>query len=121
MISGLFGHLYLAISNSKSGKGHNTEPNAWFVGMAPADNPEIVVVALNEHGGFGASGAAPVAMAVEREGLGPLSDDRRKVLLERLDEVERSVISHRMPGSIAEQAYILREHIHFVRKGMDRP
>jgi TRAP transporter TAXI family solute receptor len=59
-------------------------------------------------------------MAVEREGLGPLSDERRRVLLERLDEVERSVISHRMPGSIAEQAYILREHIHFVRKNMGR-
>jgi hypothetical protein len=25
-----------------------------------------------------------------------------------------------MPGSIAEQAYILREHIHFVRKNMGR-
>lgn len=59
-------------------------------------------------------------MAVEREALGSMSDDRRKVLLERLDEVERSVISHRMPGSIAEQAYILREHIHFVRKNMGR-
>jgi TRAP transporter TAXI family solute receptor len=59
-------------------------------------------------------------MAVEREGLGPLTDDRRKVLLERLDEIERAVIAHHMPGSIAEQVYILREHIHFVRKNMGR-
>jgi TRAP transporter TAXI family solute receptor len=59
-------------------------------------------------------------MAVEREALGPLSDERRRILLERLDEVERSVISHKMPGSIAEQVYILREHIHFVRKNMGR-
>jgi TRAP transporter TAXI family solute receptor len=59
-------------------------------------------------------------MAVEREGLGPLTDERRKVLLDRLEEIERAVISHRMPGSIAEQVYILREHIHFVRKNMGR-
>jgi hypothetical protein len=59
-------------------------------------------------------------MAVEREALLPLSDARRQVLVERLDEIERSVISHRMPGSIAEQAYILREYIHFVRKRMGR-
>jgi TRAP transporter TAXI family solute receptor len=59
-------------------------------------------------------------MAVEREALLPLTDDRRRVLMDRLDEIERSVISHRMPGSIAEQVYILREHIHFVRKNMGR-
>lgn len=35
--------------------------NAWFASFAPADNPEIVVVVLNEHAGFGAAGAAPTA------------------------------------------------------------
>jgi penicillin-binding protein 2 len=38
--------------------------HAWFVGFAPADNPEIVVVAMVEHGGFGSQVAAPVAMQV---------------------------------------------------------
>lgn len=38
--------------------------NAWFASFAPADDPEIAVVVLNEHGGFGASGAAPAAMEV---------------------------------------------------------
>jgi hypothetical protein len=32
--------------------------------MAPAENPEIVVVVLNEHAGHGGAVAAPVAMAV---------------------------------------------------------
>ncbi|MBI2342003.1 MAG: penicillin-binding protein 2 [Deltaproteobacteria bacterium] len=34
--------------------------HAWFVGFAPYDNPKIAVAAIVEHGGFGASAAAPV-------------------------------------------------------------
>ena len=34
--------------------------NAWFVGFAPAEKPEIVVVAMTEHGGFGGTTSAPV-------------------------------------------------------------
>jgi len=37
--------------------------NAWFVGLAPRRNPEIVVVVLLEHGEHGAS-AAPLARDV---------------------------------------------------------
>ncbi|MBS2027222.1 MAG: penicillin-binding protein 2 [Deltaproteobacteria bacterium] len=40
--------------------------NSWFASFAPADKPEIAVVVLNEHGGFGASAAAPTAMAVTK-------------------------------------------------------
>ena len=38
--------------------------NAWFVGMAPRRNPDIVVAVLCEHGGWGATAAAPVAAQV---------------------------------------------------------
>jgi penicillin-binding protein 2 len=38
--------------------------HAWFASFAPADAPEIAVVVLNEHGGHGASDAAPAAMAI---------------------------------------------------------
>jgi penicillin-binding protein 2 len=38
--------------------------HAWFASIAPADDPEIVVVVLNEHAGHGGAVAAPVAMAV---------------------------------------------------------
>jgi TRAP-type uncharacterized transport system substrate-binding protein len=55
-------------------------------------------------------------MELERETLGPLSQERRTELLGRLAAIEKSVISRRMPGSHAEQVYILREHIDFVRK-----
>ena len=38
--------------------------NAWFVGMAPRRNPDIVVAVLAEHGGWGATAAAPFAAQV---------------------------------------------------------
>jgi penicillin-binding protein 2 len=40
--------------------------HAWFAAYAPADDPEIVVVVLNEHGGWGADAAAPVAARIVR-------------------------------------------------------
>ncbi len=41
--------------------------HAWFVGYAPAENPEIAVAILVEHGGRGGSAAAPVAkMVIEK-------------------------------------------------------
>ena len=38
--------------------------HAWFAGFAPVEAPEIVVVALVEHGGSGARVAAPVTQKV---------------------------------------------------------
>ena len=40
------------------------DAEAWFAGYAPADNPQIVVVALVEHGGHGSSVAAPIVRSV---------------------------------------------------------
>jgi penicillin-binding protein 2 len=38
----------------------NLRDHAWFIGFAPAENPQIAVAVLVEHGGFGASAAAPI-------------------------------------------------------------
>lgn len=38
----------------------NARANAWFVGMAPRRNPDIVVAVLVEHGGWGGEAAAPL-------------------------------------------------------------
>jgi penicillin-binding protein 2 len=38
--------------------------HAWFASFAPANDPEVVVVVLNEHSGFGGREAAPAAAAV---------------------------------------------------------
>ena len=60
-------------------------------------------------------------MALEREALGEPTSERREALLERLEEIERSVILRKIPGSHAEQLYQLREHMEFVRKTLGRP
>ena len=41
--------------------------HAWFVAFAPAEEPEIVVSVIVEHGGHGGSTAAPLAQAVLAE------------------------------------------------------
>jgi penicillin-binding protein 2 len=38
--------------------------HAWFVGFAPADDPQVAVVVLAEHSGFGGAVAAPIAKSV---------------------------------------------------------
>jgi penicillin-binding protein 2 len=43
--------------------------HAWFAAFAPAEDPEIVVVVLNEHSGFGSTNAAPTAIAVIKKWL----------------------------------------------------
>ena len=52
--------------------------HAWFAAFAPAHDPEIVVVVLNEHSGFGASNAAPTAAALVRKWLELKEQDARE-------------------------------------------
>ena len=58
------------------------EPHAWFVAYAPSDNPKIAVSVIIEHGGHGASAAAPIAKEIIESYLGGTenpSTDRLKV------------------------------------------
>ncbi|HEY6106794.1 MAG TPA: penicillin-binding protein 2 [Anaeromyxobacteraceae bacterium] len=54
--------------------------HAWFAAFAPADDPQVVVVVLNEHSGFGASNAAPTASAVVK----------KWIEIQKQDEAERT-------------------------------
>jgi penicillin-binding protein 2 len=47
---------------SKLGK--KLKENGWFVGLAPRRNPEIVVAALVQRGGWGSTSAAPIVRDV---------------------------------------------------------
>jgi penicillin-binding protein 2 len=38
--------------------------HAWFAAFAPVEDPQIAVIVLVEHGGFGAAAAAPIAKQV---------------------------------------------------------
>ncbi|MHB1700710.1 MAG: penicillin-binding protein 2 [Acidobacteriaceae bacterium] len=50
---------------ARSGGGHKTVPNAWFVGIAPRRNPDIVVAVLWENGDWGANSAKLAAQVIE--------------------------------------------------------
>ncbi|MFO7562207.1 MAG: penicillin-binding protein 2 [Enhygromyxa sp.] len=52
-----------------------TQDHAWFAGYAPAEDPEIVVVALVAHGGVGSDAAAPIVMRVIDHYLGSKGAD----------------------------------------------
>jgi penicillin-binding protein 2 len=49
----------------REGGGHKTEPNAWFVGIAPRRNPDIVVAVLWEHGNWGWNSAKLAAQVID--------------------------------------------------------
>jgi penicillin-binding protein 2 len=56
---------------AKGAKGHDTKPNAWFVGVTPRRNPDFVVAVLWENGDWGSNsarlGAQVVAAYVEKQ------------------------------------------------------
>jgi cell division protein FtsI/penicillin-binding protein 2 len=53
-----------AAGKTGSAESDDARLHAWFVGYAPIDAPEIVVVALVEHGGGGGETAAPLVRGV---------------------------------------------------------
>jgi len=44
-------------------------PHAWFAGFAPAEDPEVAIVVMVEHGGAGGRTAAPIAIRILQEYL----------------------------------------------------
>ena len=54
-------------------------------------------------------------MAVERAMASQAGPEQREALLKRVDEIEKAVINIKIPGSFADELYVLRAHIHFVR------
>lgn len=56
----LFEHYPVSIAGKSGTAETNGLDNGWFVAYAPAEKPEIVVLAMFEHSGFGSDSAAPV-------------------------------------------------------------
>ena len=54
-------------------------------------------------------------MALERVAFGETTPEQRADLLKRLDEIELRIITGKVPASAAEQLYVLRQHVQFVR------
>lgn len=51
-------------AETKNEQDQSSAPHAWFVGFAPADNPQVVVAVIVEKGGSGSRVAAPIAREV---------------------------------------------------------
>jgi TRAP transporter TAXI family solute receptor len=60
-------------------------------------------------------------MALERATLHATTDEQREPLRARLEEIENSVINIKIPAAFADQVYVLREHITFVRERLGGP
>jgi hypothetical protein len=58
-------------------------------------------------------------MALERDMLAEHTPDQEVQILKRLDEIEESVNNIRTPLSFADQLYVLREHISWVRHRLE--
>jgi len=54
-------------------------------------------------------------MALERVAFQQTTPQERADLLRRLDKIDERVITLKLPGSFADQVYLLRSHIGFVR------
>ena len=76
--SGVFGHFPVPIAGKTgtaekvidAGTYMRTEDTAWWCGFGPYDDPELVVCAVIENGGFGGEIAAPAALQVFEEYFG---------------------------------------------------
>ena len=59
-------------------------------------------------------------MTLERAALQPMTPEQRAALIARLDDIEKSIINVKIPGAYADQLYVLRRHIRFVRENLAR-
>ena len=65
---GLFDGMNAA---GKTGTAENStgKDHSWFIGFAPADNPQIAVAVIVESSGFGAEYAGPIAAQIMQAGI----------------------------------------------------
>jgi hypothetical protein len=54
-------------------------------------------------------------IALERENLADLTPEERAKVLQRLDTIEQAINRMKVPLAFADQFYVLRQHVGFVR------
>jgi peptidoglycan glycosyltransferase len=65
--TGVLAQIYGVAIAGKTGTaetGGTTQPHAWFVAFAPADQPRVAITLIVEHGGEGSTVAAPLAKRI---------------------------------------------------------
>lgn len=90
------------VAKSKRKKGESLErhwyynrDHAWFAAFAPAENPEISVIVLVDHGGHGGRFAAPIGMQIVK---GYFNDISRLSEIHRIAENAQSSDRNSSPG-----------------------
>jgi len=66
---GALPEVQVAAKTGSAEPGGNNKTHAWFIAFAPAEDPQIAVAVLVEHGGSGGGAAAPIAKAVIEKAL----------------------------------------------------
>jgi len=62
---------------------YDRRSHSWFAAFAPSDNPQLAIVVLVEHGGYGGKYAAPIAIQVLQDALGDPSATKKPVLVSK--------------------------------------
>ena len=60
----MFGGFPAGRGQDGHGAGAAGSDHSWYASWAPSDHPQLVVVVMIEHGGFGADAAAPAAKEI---------------------------------------------------------
>jgi penicillin-binding protein 2 len=63
-VSGKTGTAQVGKNHKEGTEGDENNSHSWFASYAPSAKPEIAVVVLVEHGGFGAKASAPTVMEI---------------------------------------------------------
>ena len=84
---GVFGNFPFPVAGKTGTAERGLQPDqSWYVVLAPADDPQIVVAVTIERGGFGADTAAPVAARI----------------LEKYFKLPITPVSNTRPGGVTE-------------------
>ena len=68
-VAGKTGTAEVGDKNGNGSIDSDEKPHSWFVGFAPADNPEVAIAVVAENQGFGSLTAAPIGVDVLAEAL----------------------------------------------------
>lgn len=66
---GALPNVQVAAKTGSAEPGGNAQTHAWYIAFAPAENPQIAVAVLVEHGGAGGVASAPIARQMIQEAL----------------------------------------------------
>ena len=77
-VAGKTGTAQIGKNRKEGAEGDENNSHAWFASFAPYQKPEIAVVVLVEHGGFGAKAATPTAMEIYQSYFAKQRDEAMK-------------------------------------------